>query len=65
MNEVPRTFRLHKYQITVAASDELSWQAYGGMERIIDGQCIMESDVLFIGSQEYEKEDSSKQEFLT
>lgn len=35
------------------------------MERIIDGQCIMESDVLFIGSQEYEKEDSSKQEFLT
>ena len=60
----PGTFRLEKYQITVAADGQISWQADGGMNRQVGGQCIMKSGVLFIGSQEHDKGDQSKREFL-
>jgi hypothetical protein len=64
VDENPGTFRLGKYQITVAADGQLSWQAHGGMERVVGGRCTIQSGVLFIGRQEHEKVGPSKREFL-
>ena len=61
----PGTFRLEKYQITVAADGQISWQADGGMNRLVGGQCIIKSGVLFIGPQEHDKGDQSNRKFLT
>jgi len=58
------TFRLGRYQITVNDNGEVSWQTYGGLDRVVGGQCVIESDVLFIGPQEYDEGNQSKQEFL-
>ncbi|MDH5202607.1 MAG: hypothetical protein OEW69_05050 [Nitrospirota bacterium] len=65
ISDGPRTFRLGQYQITVTANSEVTWQTYGGFNRIIGGKCVIESDILFIGSQEYDEEGQSKQEFLS
>jgi hypothetical protein len=57
------TFRLGRYQITVTDNGEVSWQTYGGLNRVVSGQCVFESGILFMDEQEYE-EDQSKREFL-
>src|SRR4030042_881888 len=48
------TFRLGRYQITVNDNGEVSWQTYGGLDRVVGGHCVFESNVLFIAAQEYE-----------
>jgi hypothetical protein len=63
--EGPGTFRLDKYQITVAADGQISWQADGGMNKLVGGQCVIESGVFFVGRQEHAKGEQSKREFLT
>jgi hypothetical protein len=60
----PGTFRLGKYQITVAADGQLSWQAHGGMKRVGGGRCNVQSGVLLIGRQEFEEAGPGKREFL-
>jgi hypothetical protein len=57
------TFRLGRYQITVNDGGEVSWQTYGGLNKVVDGQCVFESGILFMDEQEYEG-DQSKREFL-
>ncbi len=57
-------FRLGQYQIIVTDNDEVEWQAHEGTNKIIGGRCIVESDVLFIGAQEYDKGELSKEEFI-
>jgi hypothetical protein len=64
VDENPGTFRLGKYQITIAADGRLSWQAYGEMNRVGGGRCTIQSGVLFIGRQEHEKVGPSRREFL-
>jgi len=64
LDDYPGTFRLGKYQITVAADGQLSWQAHGGMKRVVGGRCTIQSGVLFIGRQKHENVGPSKQEFL-
>jgi hypothetical protein len=56
-------FRLGKYQITLAADGQLSWQTHGGMKRVVGGRCTIESGVLLIGPQEHEKVGPTKQGF--
>jgi len=60
----PGTFRLAQYQITVADSSSIEWQAHEGLNKIAGGRCMVESGVLFIGPKEFEKESQSRQEFL-
>ena len=60
----PGTFRIGRYQITVTDNLEVLWQTYEGLFRIVGGRCVIESDVLFIGSKEYDEEEQHKREFL-
>jgi len=64
MNMSPGTFRLGRYQITVADNAEISWQTYETLNRVISGRCFIESDLLLIGPQEYDEGNQSKREFL-
>jgi len=48
-------FRLGRYQIIVTDNNEVEWQAHEWVNNIIGGRCIIESDVLFIGTQEYDR----------
>jgi len=63
MNMSPGMFRLGRYQITVNDKGEVSWQTSGGLNRVVGGQCVFESGILFMDEQEYEG-DQSKREFL-
>lgn len=58
------TFRLGEYQITVNDNGEVSWQTYGGLNRVVGGRCVFESDILFMDEQEYDEGDQSRREFL-
>jgi hypothetical protein len=60
----PGVFRLAKYRITVGTNSQVTWQAYGRMNRVLSGQCIIHSGVLFIGPEEQDKEEESKGDFL-
>jgi hypothetical protein len=60
----PGAFRLEKYRVTVATNGQVTWQAYGRMNRVLSGQCIIHSGVLFIGPEEQDKEEESKGDFL-
>jgi hypothetical protein len=64
MNMSPGMFRLGRYQIAVTDQGEVLWQTYEGLHRVVGGQCVIESDVLFIGPQEYDEGNLSKREFL-
>jgi hypothetical protein len=64
MNMSPGMFRLGRYQIAVTDQGEVLWQTYEGLHRVVGGQCVIESDVLFIGPQEYDEGNQSKREFL-
>jgi hypothetical protein len=61
----PGAFRLGKYQITVAADSQISWQTCRGTNKLVGGQCIIKSDVLFIGPKEHENGQQNNREFLT
>jgi hypothetical protein len=60
----PGTFRLGRYRITATDNGAVSWQTYEGLDRVVGGPCIIESDILFIGPQEYDEGNQSKREFL-
>jgi hypothetical protein len=61
----PGTFKLGHYQITVADDGALSWKRIGELQRIVNGQCTIESEVLCLGPQEYEEEGpGNKQAFI-
>ena len=61
---IPGNFKLRHYQITVTAKGELSWQKHQGVNRITGGECVIESGILFIGEQQYDKAGEHKQEFF-
>lgn len=64
MNVSSGMFKLGRYQITIDDNGEILWQTYEGSQRVVGGQCVIESDVLFIGPQTYDEGNQSKQEFL-
>jgi len=63
MNMSPEMFRLGRYQITIDDNGKVSWQTYGGLNRVVGGRCVFESGILFMDEQEYEGV-QSKLEFL-
>lgn len=64
MNLIPGIFRLGRYQIAVADNAEVSWQKYESLNKVVSGRCVIESDLLLIGSQEYDEENRNKREFF-
>ena len=63
-DELPLTFRLDKYKITVADNDQISWQTLEGGNRVVGGQCTIQSCILLIGPKNYEAGGQSRAEFL-
>lgn len=60
----PGAYRLGHYQITAAADGRLQWKAYEELNRIVNGPCSVESDILIIGPREHDEQGEGKQEFL-
>ncbi len=57
-------YRLGQYQITVDTDGGVTWQTYGGINKVIHGRCLIESGILFIDPSESKEEAGSKREFL-
>jgi hypothetical protein len=64
ITDKPETFRLGQYQISVTPDGDISWKSYGGMNRVVGGTVLIESDVLFIGPRNYDDPQRNKREFL-
>lgn len=64
MNMSPGMFRFGRYQITIDDNGKVSWQTYGGLDRVVGGQCAVESGLLLIGPHEYDEGNQIKREFL-
>ena len=60
----PGTFRLDKYQIKVTADGQIAWQSCGRLDRVLSGQCLIQSGVLFLGPEEREDDENGKAGFL-
>ena len=58
------TFRLGQYKISIKPDGNISWMACGGVNQIVSGPVLIESDVLFIGPKKYDNLQQSKKEFL-
>lgn len=56
--------RLGNYRILMLEDGRLSWQSSGAMDRIISGQCRVESGVLVIDFPDHDEAGKGKQEFL-
>jgi hypothetical protein len=65
MNMSPGMFRLGRYQITIDNNGKVSWQTYEGLDRVVGGQCAVESGLLLIGPQEHDDIYQRKREFLS
>jgi hypothetical protein len=62
---VPSTFRLGRYKITVGENSIISWQTIGELNRTVGGTCFTESGILFIGPKEDELDEGhSRKKFL-
>jgi hypothetical protein len=59
----PDNYRLDKYQITVAPNGEITWQMIGRMDRLLSGQCLIQSEVLFLGAEDQERKGWNAKEY--
>ena len=64
MDVSPGMYRLGRYQITVTNKDKIEWQSSLVLNKAVGGRCIIESDILFIGTEEYEIRDQNRRKFL-
>ena len=60
----PGLYRIDRYRISVNDDRTISWHTPGGMNRIIGGQGIIESRILFLGPVVGSELKQNKQEFL-
>ena len=60
----PGLYRIDRYRVTVNDDRTISWHTPGGMNRIIGGQGIIESGILFLGPMVGDESKQNKQEFL-
>ncbi len=58
------TFQLGRYQISITAEGDTTWKSYTGMNQIVRGSVLVESDILFIGPKQCNAPEESKIEFL-
>jgi hypothetical protein len=61
---MPGPYRIDRYRITINNERTIAWQTPGGRNRIIGGQGLIESDLLFLGPMVGGELKQSKQEFL-
>lgn len=57
-------FQLGQYQISIAPDGELSWKSRGGMNRIVTGPGLIESNVLFLCPRNADDHQKNKKQFL-
>jgi hypothetical protein len=60
----PGSYRIDRYRITIDTEGTVSWQTSKDMNRIIGGQGIIESGILFLGPMVGGELKQNKQEFL-
>lgn len=60
----PGPYRIDRYRITINDDRTIAWQMPGGMNRIIGGQGLIESGILFLGPMAGGELKQNKQEFL-
>ena len=63
--EAPGTFRLGRYKISTGSNRQISWQTLEGKNRVVGGQCIVHSGILFLGPKEFDTGGQSGREFLS
>jgi len=56
--------QLGRYQISIAIEGDITWKSYAGMNQIVGGPVLIESDILFIGPKLCDTPEESKREFL-
>jgi hypothetical protein len=57
-------FQLGRYQISITTEGVTIWKSYTGMNQIVVGSVLVESDILFIGPKLCNAPEESKREFL-
>lgn len=60
----PGSCRIDRYRITINDDRTISWQTSKGIDRIIGGQGLIESGILFLGPMVGGEVEEKKQEFL-
>jgi hypothetical protein len=63
-DEICGAFRLGKYKITAVGTEQVSWRALEGMDRVVGGPCMIQSGILFIGPADFESGTGSGREFF-
>jgi hypothetical protein len=58
------TFRLGRYRITFAPNNEFSWEALGNGNKIVTGNCTLESGILLMGTRQGIQEEQNKREYV-
>jgi len=58
------SFRLGRYHISVKSDDQIAWKCSAGADRIIVGQAVIESGILFLGPGQTGGEKTTKKEYL-
>jgi len=59
------SFRLGRYQITVKSDDRITWKCSGGADRMVVGQAVIESGILFLGPGRTGDEKTIKKDYLS
>lgn len=57
-------FRLGQYQLSIMPDGDISWKSYGGMNQMVSGPVLIESDILFLGPRNVDDSQQNKREFL-
>jgi len=58
-------FQLGRYQISITTEGDTIWKSYTGMNQIVVGSVLVESDILFIGPKLCNAPEEGKREFLS
>ena len=58
------TYRLGRYRITVASDNGFVWETLRDGNKIVTGNCTLESGILLIGPQQGVKEEQNKREYI-
>jgi len=58
------SFRLGRYHLMVNSDDQITWKCSGGADRIIVGQAVIESGILFLGPGQIGGEKTTKKDYL-
>ncbi len=62
--KAPLIFRLDKYKVTVKDNNQISWQTLEGGNKVVGGQCTIQSGILLIGPKNYEAGGQSRADFF-